>query len=138
MALGPVDIIIIGFPGNKFSGEIAPAIRELVENETIRIIDLLFVSNNADGVITSVRVQDLGRDLDPGLLEIDVATPGALDHDDAEELIEDLPRNSSALLIAFENIWAAPFVAAIHNADAFVIDQIRIPVEVVDDVLSFS
>ena len=138
MALGPVDIIIIGFPGNKFTGEIAPAIRELVENETIRILDLLFVTTDAEGTITSVRITDLGADLAPGMVEIEVAEPGALDQGDAEELIEDLPANSSALLVAFENLWAARFVAAIHNADAVVIDQIRIPADAVDDVLGIS
>jgi len=133
---GPVDIVIIGFPGNKFTGKIAPAIKELVENNTIRILDLLFVSTDDAGTISSLRIQDLAADLQPGLVEMDVFLPGALDDHDAQELAEDLPANSSALLVAFENVWAAKFVAAIQEADAVVIDQIRIPASAVAELLA--
>jgi len=133
---GPVDVVIIGFPGNMFTGKIAPAIKELVENNTIRILDLLFVSADDAGTISSVRIQDLAADLEPGLVEMDVFLPGALDDHDAQELAEDLPANSSALLVAFENVWAAKFVAAIQEADAVVIDQIRIPASAVAELLA--
>jgi len=133
---GPVDVVIIGFPGNKFTGKIAPAIKELVENNTIRILDLLFVSTDDAGTISSLRIQDLAADLQPGLVEMDVFLPGALDDHDAQELAEDLPANSSALLVAFENVWAAKFVAAIQEAEAVVIDQIRIPASAVAELLA--
>jgi uncharacterized membrane protein len=133
---GPVDVVIIGFPGNKFTGKIAPAIKELVENNTIRILDLLFVSTDDAGTISSLRIQDLAADLEPGLVEMDVFLPGALDDHDAQELAEDLPANSSALLVAFENVWAAKFVAAIQEAEAVVIDQIRIPASAVAELLA--
>jgi len=133
---GPVDVVIIGFPGNKFTGKIAPAIKELVENNTIRILDLLFVSTDDAGTISSVRIQDLAADLEPGLVEMDVFLPGALDDHDAQELADDLPANSSALLVAFENVWAAKFVAAIQEAEAVVIDQIRIPASAVAELLA--
>lgn len=136
MVSGPVDVVIIGFPGNKFTGKIAPAIKELVENNTIRILDLLFVSTDDAGTISSVRIQDLAADLEPGLVEMDVFLPGALDDHDAQELAEDLPANSSALLVAFENVWAAKFVAAIQEAEAVVIDQIRIPASAVAELLA--
>lgn len=136
MVSGPVDVVIIGFPGNKFTGKIAPAIKELVENNTIRILDLLFVSTDDAGTISSVRIQDLAADLEPGLVEMDVFMPGALDDHDAQELAEDLPANSSALLVAFENVWAAKFVAAIQEAEAVVIDQIRIPASAVAELLA--
>ena len=136
MVSGPVDVVIIGFPGNKFTGKIAPAIKELVENNTIRILDLLFVSTDDAGTISSLRIQDLSADLEPGLVEMDVFLPGALDDHDAQELAEDLPANSSALLVAFENVWAAKFVAAIQEAEAVVIDQIRIPASAVAELLA--
>ena len=120
----------------EFTGKIAPAIKELVENNTIRILDLLFVSTDDAGTISSVRIQDLAADLEPGLVEMDVFLPGALDDHDAQELAEDLPANSSALLVAFENVWAAKFVAAIQEAEAVVIDQIRIPASAVAELLA--
>ena len=90
MAVGPVDVYIIGFPGNKFSGQIAPAILELVENGTIRILDLLFVMKDADGVVTTLEAADLDEE-GAAFVEIDVTRPGALGPDDAEEVSDDLP-----------------------------------------------
>ena len=131
MAVGPVDVYIIGFPGNKFTGRIAPAIMELVENGTVRILDLLFIMKDADGVVTTLEATDLGED-GAGFVGIDVTQPGALGPQDAEEVNEDLPANSAALLIAFENLWVGKVVDALRAADAVLIDQIRIPVDVVE------
>ncbi|MBK9740021.1 MAG: hypothetical protein IPO93_10980 [Actinobacteria bacterium] len=136
MAVGPVDVVIIGFPGNKFSGEIVPAIMELVEAGTIRVLDLTFVMKDADGVVTTIEAADLDPEVGPSFLEIDIVQPGALGPEDADEVSEDLPLNSSALLVAFENTWAAKFVQAVWNADGVVIDQIRIPADVVNAVIT--
>jgi len=130
MEVGPVDVYIIGFPGNKFTGRIAPAILDLVENGTIRVIDLLFVTKDAEGVVTTLEASALDED-GAGFLSIDVQTPGALGPEDAEEVSDDLPSNSSALLIAFENTWAAKVADALEAADAVLIDSIRIPADVV-------
>jgi len=138
MAFGPVDVIIIGFPGNKFSGRIAPAVMELVDSGTIRVIDLLFVSKDTDGAVTTVEASDLDPETGPSYLAIDVVQPGALGPEDADEVSEDLEPNSSALLIAFENVWAAKVVEACRAADAVVIDQIRIPADVVEAVAAAS
>ena len=72
MAVGPVDVYIIGFPGNKFSGRIAPAIMELVENGTIRVLDLLFVMKDADGVVTTLEAEDIDEE-GAAFVAIDVA-----------------------------------------------------------------
>ena len=130
MAVGPVDVYIIGFPGNKFSGRIAPAIMELVENGTIRVLDLLFVMKDADGTVTTLEASDLDEE-GAGLVAISVEQPGALGPEDADEVSADLPSNSSALLIAFENLWAGKLVDALQDADAVLIDSIRIPADVV-------
>jgi hypothetical protein len=135
MAVGPVDVVIIGFPGNKFSGQIAPAIVDLVNSGTIRVVDLLFVMKDESGTITTIEAGDLGEGLE-GFLSIDVLQAGALNEEDADEVADDLPLNSAALLVAFENTWAANFVQAVAAADGFVIDQIRIPVDVVNALVS--
>ncbi len=134
MAVGPVDVYIIGFPGNKFTGRIAPAIMELVENGTIRVLDLLFVMKDADGSVTTLEAADIDEE-GPAFLAIDIAEPGALGPEDAEEVSDDLAPNSSALLVAIENLWAAKLVDALQAADAVVIDSIRIPVDVVTAAL---
>lgn len=131
MEVGPVDVYIIGFPGNKFSGKIAPAIRELVDNGTIRILDLLFVMKGEDGTVTTLAIEDLDQD-GAAFADLEVTQPGSLNDEDADEVSEDLPSNSAALLIAFENLWAKKVVSALADADAVLIDSIRIPAEVVD------
>ncbi len=137
MAVGPVDVYIIGFPGNKFSGRIAPAIMELVESGTIRVLDLLFIMKDADGTVTTIEAADMDEE-GTAFLAIDVAQPGALGSEDAEEVSDDLPSNSSAMLIAFENLWALKVVDALQAADAVLIDSIRIPAEVVEAALATS
>ena len=135
MAVGPVRRGDHRLPGNKFTGRIVPALRELVDSGTVRILDLLFVMKDADGVTTTIDMSDLDPESGPAFLQVSVNTPGALGPEDAEEVAEDLEPNSSALLVAFENSWAARFVAACREADAVVIDQIRIPADVVEAAL---
>jgi uncharacterized membrane protein len=136
MGVGPIDVVIIGFPGNKFSGQITPAIMELVESGTIRVIDLLFVMKDADGVVLTIDAADLDPETGPSFMAINVIQPGALGAEDADEIAEDLAPNTSALLVAFENAWAAKFVEAVRAADGFVIDQIRIPADVTEAVVT--
>src|SRR4029450_13829249 len=112
-------------------GRIAPAIMELVENGTIRILDLLFVMKDADGVVTTLEVSDLDEK-GAGFVGLDVAQTGAVGPEDAEEVSDDLPADSAALLIAFENLWVGKVVDALRAADAVLIDSIRIPVGVVE------
>ncbi len=135
MAIGPVDVYIIGFPGNKFTGEIVPAILEQVEKGIIRVIDILFVMKDAEGNVATIAIEDLDAD-GAAFAELDIVEPGALGDEDADEVSEDLPMNSSALLIAYENIWMNDLVLAFARADAVVIDQIRIPADVVAAVVT--
>jgi hypothetical protein len=135
MPLGPVDVYIIGFPGNQFSGEIVPAILEQVEAGVIRVVDVLFVSKDADGNVAVLTIEDLGPD-GASFAELDVFSAGALNEEDADEVADDIPLNSSALLIAFENTWMQGLVGAFARAGAVPIDQVRIPAYVVNEVIS--
>lgn len=136
MSVGPVDVYIIGFPGNKFTGRIAPALMDQVESGAIRILDLEFVMKDADGVVTTLQISDLDAETGASFVGVNISQPGALGEEDAEEISEDLPLNSSALLLAVENLWAAKIVDALQDADAVLIDQVRIPVDVVQAVLT--
>jgi hypothetical protein len=136
MAVGPVDVYIIRFPGNKFTGQIAPAIMRQVDNGTIRVLDITFIMKDADGVVTTLEIADLDAESGASFASIDVAQPGALGPDDADEVSDDLPVNSAAMLIAFENRWAEEIVGALRDADAVVIDTVRIPADVVEAVIT--
>jgi hypothetical protein len=79
---------------------------------------------------------DLDPELGPAFLDVSVTAAGALGPEDAEEIAEDLPPSSSALMIAFENAWAAEFAEAVRAADGVLIDSIRIPHDVVAAALT--
>lgn len=134
MPLGPVDVYIVGFPGNNFRGEIVPAILEQVEKGVIRVIDILFIAKDLEGNIAVLTIEDLGPE-GAAFAEVDVVQSGALNEEDADEVAEDIPAGSSALLIAYENTWMQDLVLAFARADAVVIDQIRIPADVVNEVV---
>lgn len=135
MPLGPVDVYIIGFPGNNFRGEIVPAILEQVEKGVIRVVDLLFVVKDLEGNVAVLQIEDLGPE-GAAFAEVEVMQSNALNEEDADEVAEDIPAGSSALLIAYENTWMQDLVGAFARADAVVIDQIRIPALVVNEVVS--
>ena len=136
MALGPVDVYIIGFPGNQFTGRIAPVVIDLIEKGTIRIIDILLVIKDEAGQVTALEMADLSESAGPSFMEIGIAQPGALGQDDADEISDSLENNSSALLIAFENLWAAKLTEGLQAANAYVIDHVRIPAEVAESVIT--
>lgn len=134
MPLGPVDVYVIAFPGNKFSGEIVPAILEQVDNGNIRILDVLFVMKDAEGEIAVLEIEDLGPE-GASYVELDIISPGALNEEDADEIADTLPADSSALMIAFENTWMEGLIGAFARAGAVPIDHVRIPATVVNAVI---
>jgi hypothetical protein len=135
MPLGPVDVYIIGFPQNRFTGEIVPAILQQVNAGVIRILDVLFVTKDDHGQIATLTISDLGSE-GAAFAEVQLIEPGSLDFEDADEIAEDLTAGSSALLIAYENTWMADVAAAFSRAGAVVIDQIRIPADVVNQAVT--
>ncbi len=135
MSLGPVEVLMLRFPGNHFRGEIAPALASLIDNGTIRVIDLLFAIKDADGVLDVVELKDMEGDLsvfEPITSELaDILT-----EDDAQILTRSLPNNSSAAIMLFENTWATTFVDAVRRADGEVILNERIPRATVDELVA--
>src|SRR5262245_31955657 len=113
MALGPVELLVVKFPGNQFRGEIVPALTELVESGTIRVIDILFVNKDENGKVEMVEINDLDDDdfrtFDPVIEDV----TGLLSKEDVEYFSTALDRNSSAALMLFENTWATRFRDAV-------------------------
>jgi hypothetical protein len=129
---GPVDVIVLKFTGNNFTGEIAAALRDLVADDLVRIIDLLFVTKDADGNVGVIELAGLGPDLEPAFVGVAGHFEGGLlDSEDAEEVAPQLEPNTSAAVLAAEHRWAIPFVNAVANAGGEVVDQARIPYDVV-------
>ena len=134
MPLGPVDVYVIAFPGNQFSGEIVPAVLEQVENGNIRVLDVLFVLKDAEGELAVLEIEDLDAD-GAAFVELDIISPGALNEEDAEEIADSIPANTSALVIAYENTWMEGLIGAFARAGALPIDHVRIPATVVNAVI---
>jgi len=129
--VGPVEYMIVAFPGNRFNGEIAPALHDLVEAETIRIIDLAFVAKDADGNVAAFEVSDLDPDVQAALEKMGAEATGLFNDDDLMAAAEELQPESSAALLVWEDLWAARLADAIRNAGGELFDLGRIPHEVV-------
>jgi hypothetical protein len=136
--IGPVDFAIFAFPGNQFRGEIAPALADLVEAGTVRIIDLAFVGKNDDGDIVAFELTDIDPEVRAGLENLGVEVNGLLNEDDIRSVGETLEPNSSAALLVWENVWARQVKQAIMNAGGELVDFQRIPHEVVQAAREFA
>jgi len=138
MELGPIEILVIGFPENHFTGEVAPALADLVESGLIRVIDLVFVTKDADSNVLGVELSELDETVrvmfQPHVLE----PAGMIADEDVEDIGADLAPNSSAAVLLVEHVWATKFQHAVADAGGQLISSLRIPKEVVDMVLQDS
>jgi hypothetical protein len=136
--IGPVDFAIFAFPGNQFRGEIAPALADLVEAGTIRIIDLAFVGKAENGDVVGFELTELDPEVQAGLDNLGVEVNGLLNEDDIRSVGDTLEPNSSAALLVWENVWARQVKQAIMNAGGELLDFQRIPHEVVQAAREFA
>ena len=134
--IGPVEILEIAFPGNQFTGEIAPALGDLVESGLIRIIDLVFVTKDADGEVVGIELSDVDESTRDAFGQHVGEPSGLLADEDIADLGEDLPPNCSAAILVFEHVWATRFRDAVVNSGGELVASIRIPKEVVDAVVA--
>lgn len=136
MSLGPVEMLCIKFPEHYVKDEIAAALKALVENQTIRIIDILFIKKNEDGEVTMHEIDDLEdaeySTFDPIIADI----AGLLSEDDVQKISQSLDNDSSAALMLFENIWATAFRDAVLKAKGQLLFSERIPSSVIDQAMA--
>ncbi len=132
MDIGPVEYVVIEFPGNRFNGEVAPALARLVEGGTVRIIDLVFVVKDVDGNVSSFEYDELEEAAE--LAGIEGEADGMLSDEDVLAIADDLSRDSSALLILFEDLWALEFGQAVVASGGELVAGGRIPRSLIDDL----
>jgi len=133
--MGPVDYIVILFPGNKFSGKIAPELEKLQLNGIIRIIDLVFILKDKNGRAIFTEARNLGGKEGEAFKSFTTHLGEWLSEDDIEDIGALIPKNSAAAALLFENTWAVNFKKALLDADAQLITQARIPHEQVVKVM---
>ncbi len=136
MDIGPVEILVVGFPDNQFTGEIAPALEELVATGMIRVIDLVFVTKDDAGDILGIELSDLDESTSATFRPHVEEPSGMLSDEDIADLGEDLAPGSSAAILLFEHVWATRFRDAVLNSGGELLAAVRIPKEVVDAVVA--
>jgi hypothetical protein len=126
--MGPIDYLLIEWPGRQPTGEAAPLVADLVERGIIRVLDLAFISKDEDGTVAGLEISDLGEEV-PELKLFEGASSGLLGDDDIEEAAKALEPGTSAALLVFENSWAAPFATAVRRSGGQLVASGRIPVQ---------
>jgi uncharacterized membrane protein len=129
--MGPIDYIVVEFPGNRMTGEAFPILVDLVDRGLIRILDLVFVRKDTDGSVVGLELKDFDGDGELDLAVFEGASSGLLSDDDIQEAGEVLQPGSSAGILVFENLWAAPFAAAVRRSGGQLVASGRIPVQAV-------
>jgi hypothetical protein len=127
--MGPVDYIVVEFPGSTMTGEGLPILLDLVDQGVIRILDLEFVKKEADGSLVGIQLADLDGDGELDLAVFEGAFSGLLDNDDLASAGSVLEPGSAAGILVYENLWAAPFAAALRRGGAQLVASGRIPAD---------
>ena len=133
MDIGPVEYLILGFPGNMFTGQIVPELAKLIDGGLVRIIDLTFITKDAAGHVDVVEydaVEELAA-----FAGLDAEVGGLLTDEDVAHASLSLEPNSSAALLVWEDTWAAPFAAAVRNANGVILEGARIPREIIEGAM---
>ena len=126
--MGPVDYLVLEFPGNKMTGEGLPILVDLVDRGIIRILDLLFVTRDEAGNIAGMEIKDFDADGELDLAVFEGVSSGLLDEDDVAEAAGVIEPGSSAGILVYENTWAAPLAGALRRGGAQLVASGRIPI----------
>jgi hypothetical protein len=126
--MGPIDYLLVEWPGRQPNGEVAPHLVSLVDRGLIRIIDLAFIAKEEDGTVSALELADLGGEV-AELAIFEGAPSGLLSDEDIGEAGRALEPGTSAALLVFENTWAGPFAAAVRRSGGQLVASGRIPVQ---------
>ena len=129
--LGPVDWIVVEFPGSRFNGEIAPTLMDLVDRGIIRILDLLMIRKDEDGSFDAFEISDLDEGEIGGIRDYETQMANLLSQEDVESVSAAVEPGSTAALLVWENTWAAPFGSAVRHAGGQLVASGRIPVQAI-------
>jgi len=133
--LAAIEILTLAFPGNRFNGNILPELSRLVEDETISIIDGLFVTVDAEGEPSFIELDDLDESEETAsLVDLVARFDELISEDDVVQLASGLEPNSSAAILVFEHTWMKPLRDAVVGSGGILLDSVRIPGPVVDEV----
>jgi Family of unknown function (DUF6325) len=127
--MGPIDYLVLEFPGNRMTGEAFALLVDLVDRGVVRILDLVFVRKEIDGSVVGLELTDLDGDGELDLSVFEGVSSGLVGEDDIQEAGNVLEPGSSAGILVYENVWAAPFASAVRRAGGQLVASGRIPVQ---------
>lgn len=137
MTIGPIEVLVIGFPGNKFNGEIMPELQRLVEAETITLVDGLMLMKGDDGEVDFFEFgEDDANPEAAALAALLDQIESFISDEDVAEVAETLEPNTSAAILVFEHTWAKPLRDSVIGSGGVVAANFRVPGAVVDELLT--
>ena len=128
--LGPIDYILVEWPGKQPTGEAVPYLVDLVDKGIIRVLDFAFITKAEDGSVAGVDIKDVGDEVEE-MKVFEGASSGVLGDDDIEEAAAALEPGTSAALLVYENRWAGPFASAVRRSGGQLVASGRIPVQAI-------
>lgn len=129
---GPIELVVLGFEGNRFTGDITPALLDLVDRGVVRIIDIAVIIKGADGIAAIFEAQELSEDVAAALIKLTGSVSGLLSEADLDEIAEDLDPDTTVAAILLEHLWATEFATAVRSAGGRLIMSERIPGATID------
>jgi hypothetical protein len=127
--LGPVDYLVVEFPGSNFNGEILPELVDLVQRGIVKVLDLVLIKKEDDGSFEAFEFDDIEDGVLGDLREIERELADVLSAEDVASVADALEPGSTAGLLVYENLWAAPFASAVRRSGGQLIANGRIPVQ---------
>jgi hypothetical protein len=134
LEMGPIDYLVIEWPGRQPTGEAMPHLVDLVDRGLIRLLDLAFIAKAEDGSVTRVEIADLGEEAQEFAVFVGVDS-GLLSDEDTDQAAAALEPGTSAALLVYENCWAAPFATAVRRGGGQLVASGRIPIQAVISAL---
>jgi len=127
--LGPVDWIVVEFPGSRFNGQIVPALVDLVQRDLVRVLDLLVLKKDDDGTLEAFELSNLDDKEVGELRSYESELAMLLSEEDVTSLAAAIEPGSSAGVVVWENTWAAPFASAVRRSGGQLVASGRIPTQ---------
>ncbi len=134
MVVGPIEYIIVGFPGSKFNGQIAPELAKLIDSRMVRILDLVVISKDESGEVGVFEFDQLDE-LAP-FADLEGEVGGIVGQEDIDYAAASLEPGSSLGLLVWEDLWAAPFAAAVRESGGVLLEGGRVPHELAQEAFA--
>jgi hypothetical protein len=128
--MGPVDYVLVEWSGKQPTGEALPHLVDLVDSGIIRLLDIAFITKDEDGEVAGIEIAELGGQVEEVSI-FEGASSGIISEDDTVEAAQALEPGTSAALLVYENVWAAPFAAAVRRSGGQLVASGRIPVQAI-------